>query len=272
MSEQIPRINASAGPFSIDVVAWWIWWKGRKNRDRVAMTAQRFLSLFETHGVAATQIQHFLPELTFDKVQKPESLLPALSIDVLDRAAKLFGVRREWLEGADDQIYDCFWCDKHPEHFFEKFQKQNLQHGNFPVHAFTCVDKLDYRGDRNQYVVLVFVEKIREIGDVEIFRYVIDGDGWDWGYRRCRIQLKAMVRVVDRYYGNPVPLYRVQEAELEGIREGRTIPRLFIRGTPLTDPSLEDYVCAESEHGQAKECDELPDVKQFMLEHKLPDR
>ena len=50
------------------------------------------------------------------------------------------------------------------------------------------------------------------------------------------------------------------------------IPGPFIRGTPLTNPSLEDYVCSEREHAQAKECDELPDVKQYMVEHKLPDR
>jgi hypothetical protein len=189
---------------------------------------------------------------------------------VLDQTAKLFGVRREWLEGVDAQIYDGFSCYKSPEWFFEEFRK--IWHGSsdFPVRAFTCVEHLDYRGDRGQLIAVVLVEKMCEIGEREIFRFIINRGEWDWGYDPARIQLKAMVRIVDREFGSPVPLYRVKQSVVEEIYDGKRIPREFIRGSPLTNPSLEDYACSMQEHRQAKECDELPDVLEYIEEHNLP--
>lgn len=264
------EIKPKFGPFILNVNAIWRRLGHRPKADRVALAAQRFLELFEAHGVAATQIQQFLPQLTFDKVQRPESLMPSLTNEVLDQAAKLFGVRREWLEGVDDKIYDCFICYKSPEWFFQELQKVRHRSDGFPVRAFTCVEHLDYRGDREQLIAVVLVEKMCEIGEQEIFRYIINGGEWDWGYAPARIQLKAMVRVVDRVYGSPVPLYRAKRSVVEEIYNGKRVPREFMRGSPLTNPSLEDYACSSREHAQAKECDELPFVLEYINEHNLP--
>jgi hypothetical protein len=269
MTEEKPSFNASVGPFSTDLVALWGWLKQRGKTDRVAVAAQRFLKLFEDHGVAVTQIQHFLPQLTLDKIQKPEALLSMLTPDMLEQAAQLFKVRRTWLEGVDNQIYDCAFCYQMPGIFFEELATVPRTNEYMPVRGLFCTGTLDYRNPKSQPIALVLIEKIRELGNTEIFRYRVFHDDWDWNYPNSRIQLKAIVRVMEQLHRGPVPLDLVKPAIVEQVQEGRLIPRPYLRRAPTSDPSLEDYACTKQEHAKAKECDELPDVQRYIKKENL---
>jgi hypothetical protein len=67
----------------------------------------------------------------------------------------------------------------------------------------------------------------------------------------------------------PVPLYRVDAGILARLRAGKAVPHSYMIGSPLTDPSLEDFALTAEESGQAKECEELPAVFQYVRETKL---
>ena len=118
-------------------------------------------------------------------------------------------------------------------------------------------------------LVPVLLEKIAELGDEWIYRYYIFNDGFDWGYTPSRIQLKAIARMIVNILRMPVPLFVISSAELQNVLERKKIPREFIDGCLLTDPSIEDFAMTPEESGIAMEVDELPEVLKYIKEHKL---
>lgn len=83
------------------------------------VVAQRFLQVFREHGVEASQIPRLFPLIRFDDLKSEEALLSVLTPEMLDKTAKLFSIRSQWLEGVDDRIYEWLSCYKQPEIFFE---------------------------------------------------------------------------------------------------------------------------------------------------------
>lgn len=248
----------------IDLVEAWRRWKGRKPSD-IERVAVRFVELFDAHDVAVTQIPRLIPEITLAQLASPSGLLPALTGDVLDTACTLFGIRREWLEGQGDRIYDSSYCYKSPERFFAELKQLSSPATIAPVRAVATVDSLDYRSSAVQRVELVMVETAAWIGDEEIERFRVFSDGWDWRYPECRIQLKAMIRA----YREPVPLYTVTPKEIEAWYAGEVVPRALMRGALCTSPSLEDYCMSMQENRQAKEIEELGAVMRFQSQRLL---
>jgi hypothetical protein len=225
------------------------------------IVAKRFLGVFAEHGVAATQIPRFFLALTLDQLDSPEALLPAITPGLIEATAKLFGVRREWLEGVGDVIYDRDWCHKRPHRLFRALREFDWKQSRFPLRVLYSAKKLDWKSERSQPLVVLCVEKIQDLGETEILRFRIF-DRFDWSHPPSRIHLKAIARVWDQTFHQITPLYRVSEKELEAVAEGREIPRKFLRGSPVTSPSLEDFALSAKESCQAKEIDELPSVLQ----------
>jgi phosphotransferase system HPr (HPr) family protein len=270
MSDDFIKVNPKVGPIEFDFNAFWRWLtRKKKETNPVELVAQRCLQIFTDHGVAIPQIPRLLPKINLKDLHSAETLLPALTCDVLEDIAKLFCIRREWLEGVGDSIYDCLFCYKAPERFFEDLAMTKVIGCDFPVRALTCVKSLDCNAEGDQPIVLILAQKITELGDEDIFRYRIYCDAWDWGYWKCRIQLKAMVRVFEKNLNTPRPLYRVEESILDQIRDGFRVPRLFLRGSPITEPSLEDYALSKQESAKSKEWEELPNVLEYIRKHEL---
>jgi hypothetical protein len=269
MSDDPLGIELSLGPLHVNVKGLWGLLTRRSKKDPAALAAQRFLQLFEDHGVAPTQIQQFLPSVTLYTLQSPCALLNALTSDVLDQTAKLFGVRRQWLEGVGDQIYECRTCYKNPAGFFEDLAGILRNAHSFPLRAFYSTKTLDAHDGRHQPLALFLVSKLKDMGDEEVFRYLVYHDGWDWAELACRIQLKAMARLMFQVFHEPVPLYRVRPRVLEDIRLGRRVPRQYMQGSPLTEPSLEDFALSHKESAKAAECEELSEVLHYIRHHHL---
>lgn len=246
-----------------------IWRRWRAKPEATSVVVRRFLDLFQSHGVGPTQMQRLLPEVTLDKIKSPDALLALLSNEMLDRIATLFGVRREWLEGIDEQIYPHRFCYKAPRTFFEGLAELDFTFSSFPVRALHSGKGVDARDDYPQNLVLILVERIAEIGDEEIHRYRIYSDAWDWDHPPCRIQLKAMARLVNLKFGCPVPLYPTEGKLLEKIREGQVIPRTALKGCLLTEPSLEDFALGKHESAKARETEEIPAVLDYIQNNEL---
>lgn len=267
MATELIEMKLGAGGIRLNVNE--LWRRLRRKHSPADRVAHRFLELFQAHGVAPAQIQRLLPQVTLDRLA-PDRLGTILTNETLDQAATLFGVRREWLEGIDEQIYDHLYCYKAPRRFFEDLERWNVQPQMFAVRALCC-GELDHTSQQDQPIALVVVEPIGNIGEERVCRYRVYRDAWDWGHLSCRLQLKAFARLIDHGWQTPVPLHRVQRRVLERIRAGKQVPHFELQSCLLTEPSLEDFALDEYESGKARESEELPTVLAYVEQHALSD-
>lgn len=163
----------------------------RKTRIRQAETvAGRFIRLFEGHDVHRNQIPRFFGRgLTLRDVQEEASLLDKLDESMLDAACALFAVRREWLEGADPQIYPCHDFYKQPAAVapFLEALKANNPDGQLDGEL---VVPDDLRGD----ALIILSEIVGWIGDKPIYRNHLLNN-WLFDYWKSRAYLTACVAI-----------------------------------------------------------------------------
>ena len=122
-------------------------------------------------------------------VQDDESLLDKLDEPLLEAASSLFGVRREWLEGAATQVYSYHDFYKHPEGVapFLEALKANSQDGS--VHGILIAPE-EKKGD----ALIVISETVGEIGGKYINRYHLCNN-WVFEYWKSRAYLTAFVAI-----------------------------------------------------------------------------
>ncbi|HUW20693.1 MAG TPA: hypothetical protein VMW16_15455 [Sedimentisphaerales bacterium] len=259
----------------LDIAAGWRP-QAKSDFDSLSIVARRFLQAFEGHGLKVSQIPRLLPQIKLEDPQSQTKLLAALTPEILDKTAQLFGIRVQWLEGVDDEIYDYQAVYKRPATLLEHLAKirrdgnegQGLE---FPLRVLTTVKQLDRNDQRQQLLAPVLVERFADLGDLSICRYHVYRDGFDWSYPPARIELKAIAHVIYSTLHVPIPLFVVSEKDMEDILEGRTIPRRFLEGCQITSPSLEDYALTLEESQVAREVDELPEVLTYIDTHHLMD-
>ncbi len=245
---------------------------GQRPASSVGGVAARFLQVFQEHGVEAAQIPRLLPEIKLDDLQTEATLLAALIPEIIDKTAQFFGVRSQWLEGVDDEVYDYLAVSKQPETLLERLAAicaNQPEKPRFPLRILATRKDLDWRNDDAQYLAPVLVERIATLGDEEICRFHVYRDGFDWSHLPSRIELKAIARVVFRALHTPVPLFVVSPKEMDDILEGRLIPRRFLSGCLVTNPSLEDFALGKAESPVARETEELPAVLDYIEQHRL---
>jgi len=167
--------------------------KRQKIEDKPLLTspsavAERFVELFEEHGVRRSQIASFFGRsLALKDFKDNDSLIEVLSDQHLEAAAELFAVRPEWLYGVDEQIYPIHHFYKQPDDF-QSFLNTLLETGNKLDGALLVPD----RGSRNCESVIVLEERVGQIGDLPICRYHLCG-GWVFSYWKCRGHITACV-------------------------------------------------------------------------------
>ncbi|WP_431066989.1 hypothetical protein [Methylotuvimicrobium sp.] len=151
--------------------------------------ASRFVRLFEKHGIHRNQIPRFFGQgLSLDSVSSDEKLIAHLTHEILQAAAELFSIRLEWLEGADDQLYDTHDFYKHPEGYGEFLEKLNSK-GDQRLMVKLVLTNYGYP-DEN--ALLVIEEEIASLGDGAIVRYHLC-NGWSHKYYKCRAGLAACI-------------------------------------------------------------------------------
>lgn len=235
-----------------------------------SLVAKRFRQLFVDHGIEETQIPRVFSKITLDDLKSDESLLKKLTPDLINEVAALFKVRVEWIEGVDDTIYRRFNCYKRPELFFKNLKTIQYGEHSFPFRLITTTEKFDYKDGSNQPFSILFVEKIAELGDENIPRYQLDTD-WNWQHSYCRIQIKAMAMLYWQQAHQPITIHKVSKEIYQQIQDSSIIPYSYLRGSLVSEPSLEDYVIEPSESMVSKEADELTEVTAYIKEHNLAD-
>lgn len=238
----------------------------------IETVGRRFLRVFRDHGIEPSQIPRVLPKIQLSDLQDEKALISALSPEILDQVALLFGIRVQWLEGVDDRIYDHLACYKRPATILEhveslvKNEQPIYQH---PLRALCLSKSLDNSSGEWQPLTPVVVEEIAQLGDEKIYRYRVYQDGFSWDHLPARMELKAIARTIFQQLRLPVPLYEISREEMDLITEGKMIPSFLRTACFLSYPSLEDYASALDECGVAREVEELPSVFRYIEEQKL---
>jgi hypothetical protein len=232
------------------------------------LVAKRFRQLFVDHGVEETRIPRFFSKITLEDLQSDSLLIKKLTPELINEVAQLFNVRSEWLEGVDNTIYLSQTCYKEPEDFFTFLKTIKYGKSDFPFRVISSVEKFDYKDDSRQPFSIVYVEKIAELGDDNIYRYYLDA-GWTWSHRECRMQLKAMALLYWRDVKRPITFYKVPHDIYLQIEELQLIPYPYLKGPLVSDPSVEDYISDPQFSGVAKEYDELPAVLEYIQVNNL---
>ncbi|BCV39102.1 hypothetical protein [Shewanella algae] len=164
--------------------------KWRSPTRKQSNTAERFIKLFEAHGVAKAQIPRFFGhELSLYQVENEQELLKALSHSILRDAADLFGVKVEWLEGASDELYELNHFYKQP-HEFGTWLDQCLPNTvNQNVDGWLLTTHVN--SDRYDALILM-KECIGELSKQPIYRYHFC-ELWIYSYWKCRADLAACI-------------------------------------------------------------------------------
>ncbi len=190
----------------------------RKTRKPPADTvSSRFLQLFESHDVHRNQIPRFFGHgLTLKDVQDEVTLLSKLDEPLLDATCNLFAVRREWLDGAEFQVYPCHDFYKHPEDvapFLATLKEKNPEGGLDGI----LIAPAEKEGD----ALIVLSEAIGCIGEKPIYRYHLCSN-WLFDYWKSRAYLTAFIAIAWRQ-GVYIRGRFLPSKEIKRIAEGETL-------------------------------------------------
>lgn len=183
--------------------------------------ATRFFELFEAHGVHRNQIPKFLADardktLSLADVSDEQRLLESLDDELLDTVCELFGVRRAWLDGASDQIYDLHHFYKHTGEFSDYIDLLKGRSDNVGGMIYVCKPKKRWLMPERRsesMALLALEERIGQVVEGEqcktIYRFHLC-PGWVYNYWKCRAYLTSCIAVawnksvyIDGYYVPP---------------------------------------------------------------------
>jgi len=152
----------------------------------------RFIQLFEVHGVHRNQIPRFFGHgFTLKDVQDDQSLIVKLDEQVLEAVCKLFAVRREWLDGADEQVHPHHDFYKRPTEFLKFITNLKLENKEGQLDGVLySPEKPDFSAE----AILVLNEIIGSVGNEPIYRYHLC-NGWMFAYWKARAYLAACVAI-----------------------------------------------------------------------------
>ncbi|MGB1764016.1 hypothetical protein [Alloalcanivorax xenomutans] len=166
-----------------------LWEKARPEKP-VPDIVEKFLMVFQTHGVYGNQIPRFFGHgLSIADIQVREKLLEKIDDRMLDDVCDLLAVRREWFDGASDKIYPTHDFYKNPKGFgllIDNIISKNAR--NRLSGCLLAVEDSKYPDP----ALLILQEEIGGIGEVPIYRFHICNN-WSFSYWRSRADLVACI-------------------------------------------------------------------------------
>lgn len=166
-------------------------WKKQKIKSVISVS-HRFVELFEAHGVNRNQIPRFFGhDITLGDLTDDTLLLAKLTEPVLDAACSLFSVRREWLDGTEEEAYAHHDFYKSPQNFEQFISRIKSANPEVDLGGYLIVPDSTAKNDP---AVLILEEAIDAVGDTVIYRYHLCDD-WVFSYWKSRAYLTACVAI-----------------------------------------------------------------------------
>lgn len=239
-----------------------MWWQKRETSSLI----ERFLRVHNEHGILTAQIPRVLgmeDKLKPQDVLNPSRLLERLDNEMLRTTCEVFGVQREWLEGADVPPYTSPFFYKNPRALLEFLKDLAGKHQNLRLWCFKSESvPLERVSNDDLYVVIVADNFVLGERIVERF-YPIHSD-WPWDHLPARLDFKALIFIcwqLEIYsIGREAP-----STEIEKVRNGLNFPSSFLeryRHSGQWHP--DDYIFTKEESVVAKDSDEVRLLKEWL--------
>lgn len=189
-------------------------------------TVDRFKYLLKQHDFTLTQVPRLLPEnirLPLNAFETDRSIAKALTVELLQWAADTFNVRREWLEGADKQVYDHkYWVRRNPDRFFQTLEKDGICSEDTRLIVFATSDLVPDSGALISAALEVSFFPNQPEDDHE--KYIPLSDQWTWAHPPDRDLLITLADKFGDWAGLSVPVFVVPQRTLLKMQDGAIIP------------------------------------------------
>lgn len=236
-------------------------------KSKVDLVVERFIQIYEAHGIQQNQIAFFVDKkfnLQLRDFKDSESILQILDENLIKWTCEKFGIKKDWLDGTSNKIYERKDYYKQVEHFIDdicKFVKEGIE-----IELFAFKEGEIDREDDNQDVILLLRYPIDKINSKTIYKYVPIANYWKWGYWRSRYQLKSIFYICERLH---IFIKGYDLKERRKIADGIIFPEELIESVPITLTWYpEDYIDLISQSVQAKETDETEKVREYIMTEK----
>ncbi len=252
----------------------------------VTLIRDRFLALFEAHGIPLTTIPAILGDygVTLSALRNDDRLLDLINDPLIDYLATTFHVTRRWLTGQSTHMtatdYHVRWY-KSPELLCQRVADLHQSGARVQVHFvksggsdLAAASKEDKDSSRSggprppdRTVCLVLDIAHRTSDNVNYHTY----ERWEaqpWNYWRSRFYLKALILFCDRAQEQYKLQYtgtQLDDDEFTALITGTILPATVIgrvRAGRMWYP--EDFLCSDSP--KAEEIDELPTFLEWRQE------
>lgn len=195
----------------------WNWLRAKRHPPLESLPA-RFIRLFESHGVHRNQIPRYFGQgLTLRDIQDEAALLAKLDETLLEAACTHFAVYREWLDGADRQVYDIHDFYQQPEDFADFIETLRADNPEGELSGVLIAPK---EVDKDAGALLVLEEAVGDINEKTINRYHFCNYS-TFGYWKARAYLTACVAIACRHQ-IPITGIYLPSKEIAPMAKGET--------------------------------------------------
>lgn len=238
--------------------------------DFVYALINRFIKVYEIHDIAITQIYTFVDKkfnLGLKDFKDSDSIINIISDDLLNWTASTFGIRREWLDGKDESIYQTRDYYKNIHTAIGDFIKLLDKGYDVDVLFLKSSKILNNQSENDQPAGLIVRIYFDEGFGRKIYKYKIIRTYWNWGYWRTRYQLKALIWLFRKLDIN-IDGYDTDKKELDDLLSGRVFPQTIIDNLRGVTWYPDDYIDSLDSSVQAKETDERELVYRYFYEER----
>ena len=233
---------------------------------------ERFKEIFTSHNISLTQIPRFIDPrfcMSLADLRTNDTLLLKLDDELLYWVAETFNVRRRWIDGDDECIYDT------PDYYkcvykFIDFFVDLLARGYKPeVLAFKTTKELSTDIALYSYVGLLISIEIGAIDGKPVRRYYPIQTDWPWHHWRSRYEFKSIVYLLGLLLVYPRS-FDLPPDLLGLLRAGWIFPEPMLRAQGIGYPPYttyswyaDDYIATEG--GDARrEIEEANKIIEFV--------
>ncbi len=245
-------------------------------KNPVFKLADRFIEIFESHGIHPNEIPRCVPEeyeISLKDLSNQEYLIAKLTPSLIDWVCSTFNIRREWLEVDDNYIYQTknYYKNEHSLLRMLKSLKEEY-FDDLRVIAYKDVKELNCSGERPQKINLLIVVPVLKIDGKVIQKYIPTSTHWDWGYWRSRYQFKGITRTCYKKLSLTFDGYDLDSDTMALLSAGKVFPKniidnIFTGYTWYPD----DYTDNKTESQCAKETQETKTILEYIKDRRYAD-
>lgn len=251
----------------------------------LAAVAQRVRRIFAGHGLSPAHWARFFEatkapfSVSLSDLHSDSTLIAWLTEPKIKWIAETFLVRREWIDGEDDRIFEEQSYDKRPQEFLATISRHAdaALYSDVPYRSEAWFLRKgigsDWEKAHSRVFVVVRVPIAQLSNELTVFRYLTDFEPYQWAEGRAAVQLRAWARLLfiskhiscfgrevslelsDQISSNAVFLHDVIENQVQHTRD---------------DWWPEDVALYPSESVVAKSDHFFPAVIEFLKTHHLP--